>query len=95
MHWPGAGVAGRLGVTSELTDDRARGSPQHLSHTANGVLELNQTGQRHAVFGLEVLVTLGWAALHLVTLVGGKCCTSGLNAPRAMFNATPHPAATP
>jgi hypothetical protein len=42
---------------------------------------LNQTGQRHTILRLELLIALGWAALHLLTLLGGRCCTSGLNPP--------------
>ena len=35
----------------------------------------------HAVFRLKLLIALGWGALHLRTLLGGRCCTSDLNPP--------------
>jgi len=41
---------------------------------------LDQTGQRHALFRLKLLV-VSWGALHLRTLQGCRCCTSLLNPP--------------
>lgn len=75
----GAGVACGLCVAPQLAADGAGGAPQDLGHGA--ILLMYQAGQRHAVFRLELLIALGWGALHLRTLLGGRCCTSLLNPP--------------
>jgi hypothetical protein len=53
---------------------------QHPGHLSDAELLLDQTGQRHALFRLKLLV-VSWGALHLRTLQGCRCCTSLLNPP--------------
>lgn len=77
----GAGVACWLCIALQLSADGAGGAPQDQCHVANGVLLLDQAGQCHAVLWLELLISSLRAALHLRTLLGGRCCTSDLNPP--------------
>jgi hypothetical protein len=76
-----ADVAAGLDVTPQLPGDGAGRTTQDLGYGANAVLLLGQTGQRHALFRLELSITPGRGALHLRTLLGGRCCTSDLNPP--------------
>lgn len=77
----GAGVACGLCVAQRFPTDRAGGSTQDQGDISNHVLLLDQAGQRHAVFRLELLISSVRGALHLRTLLGGRCCTSGWNPP--------------
>ena len=77
----GAGVACGLYVAPQLSADGAGRTPQDLGHGPNTELLLGQADKRHPVFRLELLMALGWGALHLRTLLGGRCCTSLLNPP--------------
>lgn len=79
----GAGVASGLGVAPQFPADGAGGSPQDQGDISNRVLLLDKAGQRHAVFRLELLISSWRCALHLRTLLGSRCCTSGLNPPTA------------
>ena len=68
-------------VAPQLAADRAGRPPQHLSYRSDVELLLDQAGLRHSVFRLELLITLRVVALHLRTLLGGRCCTSDSNLP--------------
>lgn len=69
LAWPAVCASRRIYRMMVLGD-----RPQDLGHGVNAVLLLDQTGQRHAAFRLELLVTPGWSALHLRTFLGGRCC---------------------
>ncbi len=77
----GAGVACWLGIASKLSADGASGSAHGQCHLTYAEILLDQTGQRHTVLRLELLIPSGRTALHLLTLLGGRCCTSDLNPP--------------
>lgn len=83
----GAGVACGLCVAQQLPTDGARGSPQDQRYASNGVLLLDQAGQCHPVFRLELLISSLRGALHLRTLLGDRCCTSLLSPPREITKA--------
>src|SRR5574343_1938933 len=74
----GAGVALCATVAAQLAADGARRPVEHPGHLSDAELLLDQTGQRHALFRLKLLV-VSWGALHLRTLQGCRCCTSLLN----------------
>ena len=76
----GAGVALCATVAAQLAADGARRPVEHPGHLSDAELLLDQTGQRHALFRLKLLV-VSWGALHLRTLQGCRCCTSLLNPP--------------
>lgn len=80
----GAGVACGLSDAPQLPSDGARRTTQDLDRRTNAVLLLGQTGQRHSVFRLELLTLPGGGALHLRTLLRGRCCTSNLNSPSVL-----------
>ena len=75
-----AGVLTLGAVALQLAADGAGRASQHTRHDADAVILLLQAGQRHALFGLELAVVFG-LAVHLRTLLDGRCCTSVLNPP--------------
>ena len=68
-----------LCVESKLSANGAGGLSNGQRHLTYAEILLDQTGQRHTVLGQELLMPSGRAALHLLTLLGGRCCTSLLN----------------
>lgn len=69
----GACVACGLRVAPQFPADGARGASQNLGHGTNAVLLLGQNRQGHAVFRLQLSIALGQGALHLRTLLSGRC----------------------
>ena len=74
------GVACCACVAPEFPADGAGRSIEQPRHLSDAQLLLDQTGQRHTLFRLKLLV-MSRGALHLRTLQAGRCCTSLLNPP--------------
>ncbi len=64
-----AGVAVVLGVALELSRDGAGRAFEPRGDLRERVLLVEQRGDGHALFGLELLIAFGWGVVHRRTLL--------------------------
>lgn len=57
-------------VSVDFPSDGAGRGPKGPSNLSHGKLRKMEAGQGHALFGLDLLITLEWGDLHLRTLQG-------------------------
>jgi hypothetical protein len=86
-----AAVTCRLGVALELSGDGVGRALEHFGYLAYTVLLMNQAGQGHAFFGLELAIAFGWGVLHQLTLIGWQVLhftfeSARLNGERRVFD---------